>query len=114
MSLENENKLDGFDIDVLKLVASDLGLNVEFHTMNYEEIYNSLKNSEVDAGVFSQSITADYQKDIAFTAPYYNNSNSIGIFKNNANLYQAVNKDIAIRIYDGSVGQLIEKWFSQA
>lgn len=111
--LKNENKLDGFDIDVIKLVASDLSLNVKFQTMDYDEIYNSIKNHDVDAGIFSKGINANYQKDIAFSAPYYNNTNSIGILNSNINLFQAVNKDIAIRIYDGSIGQLIEKWYSQ-
>lgn len=55
-----------------------------------------------------------------YTSPYYSYPDEFNgiiecvavISKDKPNLYGIVNKDIAIRLYDGSISELINKWFT--
>ncbi len=62
---------EGFDIDVATEIAKRMGLTVEFVTPAWEAITSGSWGGRWDMSVGSMTITADRQKVVDFTPPYY-------------------------------------------
>jgi polar amino acid transport system substrate-binding protein len=64
-------KIKGFDIDLAKLIAKELGKEAVFDNMQFSSILPALTSGQVDAAISTITITADRKKNFAFTTPYY-------------------------------------------
>lgn len=71
-SIKNKDgTFSGFDIDVATEVAKRIGVSVKFVTPNWDIITAGSWSSRWDASVGSMTITADRQKVLDFSPPYY-------------------------------------------
>lgn len=71
-SFKNPNgTFEGFDIDVATEVAKRLGVKVEFVTPDWSLITAGSWSGRWDASVGSMTITAERQKVLDFSPPYY-------------------------------------------
>ena len=61
----------GFDIDLIKAVARELGLEVKFQAMGFDSIIIAVKNGQVNLGMSSFSVTPERKMSVDFTIPYY-------------------------------------------
>jgi cyclohexadienyl dehydratase len=50
-SMLTDGKYEGFDIDVIQLIAKELGVEVEFIPTTWKELINGLKDNKYDIGV---------------------------------------------------------------
>jgi len=66
-----DNTFSGFDIDVATEVAKRLGVKVAFVTPKWEIITAGSWSGRWDASVGSMTVTADRQKILDFSPPYY-------------------------------------------
>jgi ABC-type amino acid transport substrate-binding protein len=65
-------EIDGFSIDLLKILASDMGFKYELKVVkNMDELVELIKSGNYDLGVGSISITEDREKSIDFTQPFF-------------------------------------------
>ena len=64
------NKIVGFEVDLTNAVAAQLGLNVEWQSVSFDNIITSVKQNKLDMGVSGFSITADRLKEVSFTIPH--------------------------------------------
>jgi len=65
-------EIDGFSIDLLKMLAADVGFNYELTVAkNMDELVELIKSGNYDLGVGSISITEDREKSIDFTQPFF-------------------------------------------
>jgi len=71
-SINEKGEFVGFDIDLGKEIAKDLGVNAEFKNIVWDEIFNALLNKEVDIVISSVTITPERAKIMAFSDPYFN------------------------------------------
>lgn len=65
------NEIIGFDIDMIKAAAKEMGLTVNFQPMGFDSIIIAVKNGQVNVGMSSFSVTEERKASVDFTAPYY-------------------------------------------
>jgi polar amino acid transport system substrate-binding protein len=69
--VKKDGSLVGFDVDTAKKVGELLGLEVKFQNPAWDSIPTGLQTGRFDVSIGSMTITADRQKTLDFTAPYY-------------------------------------------
>lgn len=75
-----EDQLVGFEIDVAKQLAKDLGVQPEFHVFDWEKIVLALLNREIDIITAGMVITPQRALKVNFSQPY--DSSGIGLVTN--------------------------------
>jgi polar amino acid transport system substrate-binding protein len=78
----NEKKeLDGFDIDLIKEVGKELGLEVEITNMMFEGIIPTVNSGLYDCGISGMTITDERWQIIDYTEPYYTSKGVAILFR---------------------------------
>ncbi len=83
------HELDGFDIDVSKLVASKLGVKVQFVKTEWSAILAGLSSGKFDIIVNQVGITPERQKTFDFSVPYVASSPQLIVRKNDDANYKS-------------------------
>ena len=63
-------KLIGFEVELMEMIAKELGLEVKWKTMDFATIIPAVKNKEIDLGVSGFSITPERLEEVRFTIPH--------------------------------------------
>lgn len=61
----------GYDVMMAKLIAENLGYNLEIVKLDWDSLIPALQSGDVDAVIAGQSITAERQEVVDFSNPYY-------------------------------------------
>lgn len=75
--------LVGFDMDLAKIIASELGVEAVLVDYEWENLFSAIKNGSVDLAISSMTITPERQQEILFSIPYFNGGQVIMILKDN-------------------------------
>ena len=75
-----DGQLVGYEIDVAKQLAKDLGVKPEFHVLEWEKIIPALLNREIDIIIAGIVITPQRALKVNFSQPY--DSSGIGLVTN--------------------------------
>jgi cystine transport system substrate-binding protein len=67
---EEEETLTGFDVEVIRSVAAQLGVEAEFRIMAFDAMLTSLSTGQVDAAVNDINRTAEREEQVTFSTPY--------------------------------------------
>ena len=70
-SLEG-NDVVGIEVDIMKLVCQELGVECEFVQMDFDSVLIGIQAAKYDCAMSGITVTADRQKNMLFTDPYYN------------------------------------------
>lgn len=76
----NDGEMVGFEIDVARQLAKDLGVQPEFHVFKWEKIMQALLSGEIDIIAAGMVITPQRALKVNFSQPY--NSSGIGLVTN--------------------------------
>jgi len=68
---QSQGQIQGFDIDLGKLIASRLGKEAVFDNMQFSSILPALITGQVDVAISTITITEERKKSVDFTTPYY-------------------------------------------
>ncbi len=103
-------KLTGFDIDLGRLIAENIGKKVKFKDMQFSAILPAVQSEIADAAIATITITEGRKKNFDFSMPYYVESMSIifkkkAPFKTKSNL---IGKKIACQL-----GSTMEIWLKE-
>jgi len=79
--LNDDNKMDGFDVDVAKEVAKRLGVEVEFVTPSWDIITAGNWNGRWDLSVGSMTPTKSRAEVLSFPGVYYYTPASVAVHK---------------------------------
>jgi len=78
---DKEGNLVGFDVDLAKEIAKELGVQPEFKVFSWDELFPALLvKKEIDVIISAVSITPERAKIMAFSVPYFM-SGQIALFK---------------------------------
>lgn len=66
-----DGSIVGYDVDLAREVAKDLGVEVELKHVDWDGIIGELRTGKVDAIFSGMSITEERRKAVAFSRPYY-------------------------------------------
>jgi len=69
---ETSKEIVGFDIDLMKAIAQEVGLEVEFVNVAWDPLLAGMAAGQYDAAISSMTITEDRKKQFDFSDPYYN------------------------------------------
>ena len=64
------NELTGFDVDLIKLVANELGCEIEFKIYSFGDLVSVVSNGNVDLVISAMTITEDRKQVVDFTNVY--------------------------------------------
>ena len=67
----DHGEIKGFDIDLAKLVAKELGKEAVFENIQFSSILPALTGGQVDIGIATITITEERQQNFDFSEPYY-------------------------------------------
>ena len=67
--LEN-NKMVGFDIEFMELLAKKLGYEVKWQNMSFDGLLPALQMKKIDAVIAGMSATPEREKAVSFSVPY--------------------------------------------
>ncbi|MFJ5234341.1 transporter substrate-binding domain-containing protein [Kitasatospora sp. NPDC088391] len=100
-------KRNGFDIEIAKMIAADLGFDpetqIEWKTINSSARETSLSGGQVDLYVGTYSINDNRKKLISFGGPYYIAGQSLLVNKDNTDITGAEStKDKSVCTVTGS------------
>lgn len=74
---DKSNAIVGFDIDLARAVAKEMGVEVEFKPLNWDGIILSLNSGDCDVVWNGMTITPARQEKINFSDPYLDNKQVI-------------------------------------
>jgi len=61
----------GFDIELMEAIAGKLGRTAEFQDTSFETIFRDVAQGKFEAVISAATITAEREKAVAFSDPYY-------------------------------------------
>ena len=61
----------GIEIDIMKLVCEELGVELELKTMDFDSVLVGIKAAKYDCAVSGITVNAKREKNMRFTSPYY-------------------------------------------
>ena len=62
----------GIEPDIMKLICDKLGVEVEFVQMDFDSVLIGIQAAKYDCAMSGITVTPDREKNMLFTAPYYN------------------------------------------
>lgn len=68
---DEDGSWQGLSIDLWAEVAQELGLDFEFRELSLQEMFDGLAAGEIDAAVSALTITAERERQVDFTHPFY-------------------------------------------
>lgn len=71
--IDHAGSLAGFDVDISNALCDTMGITCEIVQNDWDALIPGLNGDEYDAIIASMSITAEREKLVDFTLPYYSN-----------------------------------------
>ncbi|MFH0875035.1 MAG: ABC transporter substrate-binding protein [archaeon] len=74
---DTNGEISGYDSDLAKEIASNLGVEVEFKEIAFPELINSLSKDDIDVIICAMTITPERSEKVLFSVPYINAGQTI-------------------------------------
>jgi polar amino acid transport system substrate-binding protein len=102
---QNEKaEIIGFDIDVVKAIAKEAGIEVKFVNTPWEGIFNSLAQGDRDMVVSAVTITDERKQTMDFSAPYFDAQQLIAVKGNSKITRFEELKKLKVGVQTGTTG----------
>lgn len=97
----------GFDADLARLVAEDLGVEIKFVEIDWDNKILELDNKSIDVVWNGMTLTEEVASAMACTKPYLNNAQTVVVKADQAAQYQTIDdvKDLKFAVEAGSAGE---------
>ena len=93
---DENGEFSGIDADVIKALAEELDLEIEFVEMKFEDIFESVASCEVDAAISALTKNANRSELVAFTDPYLTGQLSAFVRLKNDDITDISDEDIDV------------------
>ncbi len=81
---DEDGELVGIDIDIAKVIASELGVQLEIKDLIFSRIFKTLETGQIDMAIAGLSPTEERQKVASFSDVYYQAIQCVIIRKDNS------------------------------
>lgn len=97
----------GFDADLARLVAEDLGVEIKFEEIDWDNKILELDNKSIDVVWNGMTLTEEVASAMACTKPYLNNAQTVVVKADQAAQYQTIDdvKGLKFAVEAGSAGE---------
>ncbi|MBE7001517.1 MAG: transporter substrate-binding domain-containing protein [Ruminococcaceae bacterium] len=103
-SLEN-NEVVGIEVEIMKLIAKDLGVEIEFVQMDFDSVLAGIQSAKYDCAMSGITVTPKREKNMLFTDPYYNAAQVIVVKADSAVKGKADLKDKTVSVQTGTTAE---------
>ena len=86
MEYTKDGKLMGYDIDLANFIGKELGVEVEFKNVVFDNIFTALEEKRIDMIISAVTITQERQQKYDFSSQYLNAGQVILTQKNNTSI----------------------------
>lgn len=62
---------EGFDVDIIRAIAKEEGMEAEIHNVNFDGLIPALQSGDLDTAINDITVTEDRKKSVDFTKRYY-------------------------------------------
>ena len=62
---------DGYDVQIARILADDLGMELQLVKLDWDSLILSLQKDQIDAVIAGMTATEERMKQVDFTTPYY-------------------------------------------
>ncbi|MCL2088041.1 MAG: basic amino acid ABC transporter substrate-binding protein [Oscillospiraceae bacterium] len=67
----DNNEFDGFDVELAKALADEMGMKLRIDDMNFDSIITAVSTGMADVGIAAMTDRADRRESVDFTMPYF-------------------------------------------
>lgn len=71
IAISDVDYADGYDVQIAKLIAEDLGMSLEIVKLDWDSLIPSLNAKEIDCIIAGMTETPARSEEVNFTTPYY-------------------------------------------
>ncbi|HYH02339.1 MAG TPA: basic amino acid ABC transporter substrate-binding protein [Bacillota bacterium] len=106
-TVDKDGKYVGFDMELIKMVADQMGMELQMHNIGWDGIIPGLLNGNYDCLISSMTITPERKKQINFSIPYFSTQQAI-VVKASNNTIKTPNDLIGktITVQNGTTGDI--------
>lgn len=103
--VNGQTKIVGFEMEMAKQIAKDLGVKLVVKNMQFDSLLVALETGKVDLIISGMSPTAERKKSVAFSKIYYTGAPYLVINKTDMAKYDSINdlKDKKVGAQNGSL-----------
>lgn len=65
------NVIEGFDVDIIKEIASFMGVTADIRNIGWDPIFLAIPDRTIDVAISAMTITAERQQNMLFSIPYF-------------------------------------------
>jgi His/Glu/Gln/Arg/opine family amino acid ABC transporter permease subunit len=109
---DTNGDLAGFDVDVSREVARELGQELEIVTTEWDGILAGLLTGKYDAIIGSMAITTERQKQVHFSRPYYVSGAQLFVNAEHSSAFTSI-ENLAGRRVGVVLGETFEHYLTQ-
>ena len=114
---DGDGKLVGFETEFAEAVCDEIGLDPDFHEIDWDSKELELKSKSIDCVWNGMTITNERKENMDISVPYLNNKQVMVCKKSNVEKYKASADGAKVVAEGGSAGETIaqkESFFSKA
>lgn len=107
--VDGKDTIVGADIELAMEIGKELGVEVEFSAMSFDNVLNSVQNGKVDLAISGISATEERAKVFDFSIPYYTSTNKLIINNANSSQFTSISslESAKIGVQKGSIQEKI-------
>ena len=97
----NGKEYEGFDMDLVRAVAKEMGCQAEIQNINFDGLIPALESGNLDLIISGMTINDERKQKVDFSAPYYKSGLTIIVKKDNQNIKKFADlsgKKVAVQI----------------
>ncbi|MDY3118476.1 MAG: transporter substrate-binding domain-containing protein [Peptoniphilus sp.] len=104
---DGKDEIVGFDIEIAKAIAEDMGVELEIKDLDFDGIIPSIASGQADIGIAGLSATPEREEAVNFSVPYFTNEQVVLVRKEDAEKYKTM-EDFAGKVVGAQTGSLQE------
>lgn len=103
--IDGQDQIVGFDIDIAKEIAKEIGVELQIEDMDFEGLLVSLETNKIDMVIAGMSATEERAKSVDFSKVYYNPNQKIIVKQEDASSLNSLDafQGLAIGVQKGTI-----------
>ncbi|MGL5042087.1 MAG: ABC transporter substrate-binding protein/permease [Culicoidibacterales bacterium] len=89
-NIDGKDVISGFDIEIAKLIAADLGVSLEIKDMAFDGLLPALQTGAIDFVLAGMQATEERKQSVDFSESYYKSKNLLLVKTENASQYKSL------------------------
>jgi len=102
--VNDAGKPEGFDMDLIRAIADEMGFNVELVNTNWDGIIPSLETGNIDLIISAMTITEERKESVTFSDPYFESTQYIAVKEGSSITSLADLKGKKVGVQNGTTG----------